>query len=494
MQLRALLISLVFVGVLTGQVKSWTSFARDSQHTAQTSIQAQGLNRIHWQTPVDLDPQYNGNELLIHYGSPVITGLNTVIVPVKTGVTGGFRVDAHLGATGSLLWSLTTDYVLPTHNWTPVFGPALASRPTARVYYPGIGGTIYYRDSPDSATGATGQIAFYGLSNYQANPAAYNASVFINTPITTDTNGNIFFGFLVTGSTPVTLQSGIARISSSGQGSWVSAVTASGDSTITHVVYNCAPALSSDLSIVYAAVSDGYAGYLVSLSATSLAPIAHQRLIDPDSGSDANLSDDGSASPTVGSDGDVYYGVLENPFGENNDRGWMLHFDSTLSVLKTPGAFGWDDTASIVPVTMVPSYRGSSLYLLMTKYNNYLGIGTGNGANKIAILDPDATEIDPVTGVTVMNEVLTMIGQTANGPPPSVKEWCINSAAIDPVTNSVLAGSEDGKLYRWNLSTNTLTQSIVLTLGIGEAYTPTAIGPNGFVYAINNATLFAIGK
>jgi hypothetical protein len=190
----------------------------------------------------------------------------------------------------------------------------------------------------------------------------------------------------------------------------------------------------------------------------------------------------------------VYYGVLETPFGENNDRGWMLHFNSTLSQLKTPGAFGWDDTASIVPVTMVPSYHGSSPYLLMTKYNNYLGIGTGNGANKIAILDPDATEVDPVTGITVMNEVLTMIGQTPDGPPPSVKEWCINSAAIDPSTNAVFAGSEDGRLYRWDLATNTLTQKIVLTSGIGEAYTPTVVGPNGFVYAINNATLFAIGN
>jgi hypothetical protein len=74
-----------------------------------------------------------------------------------------------------------------------------------------------------------------------------------------------------------------------------------------------------------------------------------------------------------------------------------------------------------------------------------------------------------------------------------VKEWCINSAAVDSGSNSVLAGSEDGKLYRWYLPTNTFSQVLTLTPGVGEAYTPTLIGTDGKVYAINNATLFAVG-
>jgi len=54
--------------------------------------------------------------------------------------------------------------------------------------------------------------------------------------------------------------------------------------------------------------------------------------------------------------------------------------------------------------------------------------------------------------------------------------------------------SEDGYLYRWDLTTNAFSERILLTSGFGEAYTPTSIGPNGQVYAVNNAVLFAIGQ
>src|SRR5262249_10170130 len=91
---------------------------------------------------------------------------------------------------------------------------------------------------------------------------------------------------------------------------------------------------------------------------------------------------------------------------------------------------------------------------------------------------------------------LTVLGPTPDpdfpGTPGAVREWCINTAAVDPFTKSALVNNEDGKLYRWNLVTNTLTQTVTLTSGIGEAYTPTLIGPDGTVYAINNATLFAV--
>jgi hypothetical protein len=131
----------------------------------------------------------------------------------------------------------------------------------------------------------------------------------------------------------------------------------------------------------------------------------------------------------------------------------------------------------------------------MTKYNNYAGVGTGNGKNRIAILDPNATQKDPILPrVLVMKEVITILGVTPDPNwPGGVKEWCINTAAVDPFTNSILANSEDGNLYRWDLISNSLTQVITLSSGIGEAYTPTVIGADGTAYAINEAVLDAIG-
>ena len=474
----------------------WSGYAGNAQHTAVSTVASQPLQSIHWQTPVDLAPQYSGNDLLIHYGSPVITAANTVIVPVKTGASGGFQVQAHNGANGAVTWTQTTNYVLPPHDWTPSYSPALT--PAGRLVMPDAGGTVTFRNTPDAVTGATGKLVFFGAANYAANPAAYDNSVFINTPITTDNSGNMYFGYTVTGANPLNLKSGIARISSTGVGTYVAATTASGDAGLTNVAMNSAPALSPDGGTVYVAVNSGGFGRgdLLALNSTTLATTAVRPLIDPLNGNPAIVADDGTSSPTVGPDGRVYFGVLENPL--HTSKGWLLSFNGDLSVAPNapPGAFGWDDTASIVSASMVPAYHGSSSYLLMTKYNNYASTG-GDGVNKIAILDPNDSMIDPRSGATVMNVVMSIAGVTHDDDFPfranAVREWCINNAAVDPFTDSILANSEDGKLYRWDLATNTFSQVITLTSGVGEAYTPTVIGADGTVYAINNATLFAVG-
>ena len=359
----------------------WSDLGHDPQHSANSVTASQNLNSVKWSRPVDLFPPYSpGGDLFIHYGSPLITAANTVILPVKTGLADGFEVVAVDGASGAPKWTITSDYVLPQHSWIPSYGISLSQR--NRVFFPGPGGTVYYRDNPDTpGGGATGQLAFYGMPTYLANQGNLNATVFINTPITVDRSGDVLFGFFVSGPNAAGLQSGIARIPISGTGgTWVSAIAASGgDPGITKVVHNCAPALSIDQRTLYIAVSNGDGlsfnanGYLVSIDAGTLAPKTHVFLTDPKSGLPASLPENGSASPTVGPDGDVYFGVLENPFPSNNDRGWLLHFNSTLTASKTPGAFGWDDTASTVPRAMVPSYAGTSSYLVLTKYNNYAG-------------------------------------------------------------------------------------------------------------------------
>jgi hypothetical protein len=470
---------------------SWSSYAHDPQHTAISDVPSQPLMAIHWQTPVDLNPPYNGGNLLIHYGSPLVTQANTVIVPVKTGANDGFEVEAFDGGTGSLKWTVSTDYSVPKNYWTPPM--SLVLTPANRLYIPGAGGTVYTIDNPD-ANNATisGQQAFYGLSNYDP---SFDDNVKISTPLTSDSAGNLYFGFIAYAPTTLNLRSGIARMDPSGNGSWVAASTAAGDSAIAGVVFNCAPALSNDQNNLYIAVSSGSfsTGYLLRLDSTTLATTGEVFLGDPNTGFGALLPDAGTASPTVGPDGDVYFGVLESPFPSNNDRGWLLHFSGDLAQTKIPGAFGWDDTASIVPASMVPSYSGSSAYLMMTKYNNYKEFA-GDGVNRLAVLDPNAMMPDPITGATVMQEVLTIAGVTPDPELPKVREWCINTAAIDPATKSILANSEDGALYRWDMVTNSFTQSVSLTIPTSEAYTPTVIGVDGTVYAVNNSTLFAVGQ
>jgi hypothetical protein len=487
----------------------WDTFGRAPQHTALSAVAAQPLETIRWSTPVDLAPP--SGEILIHYGSPLVTAANTVIVPVKTGSTGGFKVDARRGADGSLIWSASTDYVLPPHNWTPSYSPVLT--PANRLYFAGAGGTVHFRDEVDSGAGASGQLAFFGLANYVANQASFNATVFIDTPITADSAGTIYFGFRTNGTAPLGLTSGIARIDANGTGSWTSAVAASGgDASVTRVPHQAAPALSNDeqtLYVVVASANSSAASYLVGLNPATLAPkqsapgvTMRVALKDPRNGatSNATILDDSSASPMVGPDGDVFYGVMGNPF--NGSRGWMLHFSGDLTQTKTPGAFGWDSTASVVPAAMVPSYTGTSAYLLFTKYNNYAGFDGGDGVNKIAVLDPNDTMVEPhasSNSLLVMKAILTIAGPTPDPEytaqfPNAVREWCINTAAVDPFTHSVMANSEDGTLYRWDLTTNTLSEAVVLSSGVGEAYTPTVIGPDGTVYAINQAVLDAVGR
>jgi hypothetical protein len=182
--------------------------------------------------------------------------------------------------------------------------------------------------------------------------------------------------------------------------------------------------------------------------------------------------------------------VLEFDFTSNHDRGWLLHFDSQLKISKLPSAFGWDDTASVVPASAVPSYRGPSPYLLLTKYNNYAQVG-GNGRNFLALVDPNVSMTDPVTGVTVMRTVRKVLGPTPDPELGGVREWCINSAAIDPINHCAVVNSEDGNVYRWDFDTNTLSVGLTLAPPTGEAYTPTLIGPDGGIYAINNAQLFS---
>jgi hypothetical protein len=275
---------------------------------------------------------------------------------------------------------------------------------------------------------------------------------------------------------------------------------------VNKLVTDASPALSADGTTLYVAVNRAAGGtavtnaktYLLALDATTLALKHKVALTDPKSGAAVAIADGPAASPTIAPDGDVYFGVAEATSNSTHGRGWLLRFSADLQTTKAPGSFGFDETASIVPAGMVPSYTGPSAYLIMTRYNDDVAHG-GTGVNKLAILDPAATQTDSVSGKTVMKQVSTITAPTADttnttAHPGAVKAWSAASGVVDPVTNSVMANSEDGVLYRWNVKTNTLTQNIRLTPGKFQAPTVTAIAPDGTLFAISEGKLFAIGK
>ncbi|HKP02320.1 MAG TPA: Ig-like domain-containing protein [Chthoniobacterales bacterium] len=484
------------------QSQSVPTFAGNPQHTSIYQPAAQNLNRIIWSTDIDFHNSFTG----AHYSPPLITAANTVLVPIKT-ATDGFQITAFTSS-GASIYTVTTDYVLPTHGWIPTYNPVVTTGSFGtRLYYAGRGGTIYHIDNPDSAAhGPAVQEVFYTtLANYQANAAAYNAAIFVNTPITADSSGNIFFGFRVQGTAPAPIsstQSGFARIDPNGNGTYVLTGATINNSAFNRDNHNSAPALSNDETTLYVVVkqSSTGAGYLVGLNSTTLATKYQVHLRDPRDGGEAGITDDSTSSATVGPDGDVFFGLFGTP--GDGSRGFLLHFTGDLATEKPPGAFGWDYTCAIVPSSMVPSYQGTSSYLIFAKYNNY-AFDDGDGVNRIALLDPNDTQLDfhpSAFGLVEMREVLTVTGPTPDPGalstqfPYAVREWCINTAAVNPATNSIFTPSEDGYIYRWDLATNSLSQGLKLTQGIGEPYVPTVIGPGGIIYTLNGGTMFALGN
>ena len=141
------------------------------------------------------------------------------------------------------------------------------------------------------------------------------------------------------------------------------------------------------------------------------------------------------------------------------------------------------------------SLRGIGLYRMRNINAPLLGTGAPPDPNYINIKDlryatPLASTklCDVIVPGDPAGSVVYQKVTSRPGMPP------LGTAAVDPLTFSVLVNSEDGYLYRWSLVSNTLTQRIQLTSGIGESYTPTAVGSDGTVYAINDATLFAVGE
>lgn len=455
---------------MSSTAQSWPGFANDPQHTALSSVAAQPLNRVLWSTPLVLSSPTKAQRRYIYWlPSPLVTPSGVVVNMIRTGDTNGCRIQGRELSTGTPIWTELTDYEMPT--------TATVSSPTLRsddsLVFPGAGGTVYVRKSATQSNSDRFQDAFYGIDNYLKNPQSY-APLKIGTPLLTGPDGSIYFGYVGSANG---ISAGVARVTPGHGGTWISAVDATGDSAVTEPRRDAAPALSLDGKAIYAAFrASNSLGYLVKLDADTLQPLARVQLRGG-RGENPYLPTN-TASPMVGPDGDVYYGILG---GYNSNRGWMLHYSSDLVPKGWPGPFGWDCTPSLVPASIVPSYTGTSKYLLLTKYNNY-----DQGIFRAGIFDPNDHEYDALAGTDVMKLVLVT--------PVYPQEWCINTAAIDPITKCAIMNNEDGWCYRWDFTTNTLSEKVQMTHPIGEAYTPTVIAPNGICLAIKNGTLFAMGR
>src|SRR5262249_46437639 len=158
------------------------------------------------------------------------------------------------------------------------------------------------------------RVAFFGNAAYAANPAAFNASLRIATPLTADSRGTVYFGFQALVANPLGIQSGIAAVDESGAGRYVF-VSAASAGLATQVGLNCAPALSRDEHTLYLSCRSGNSapGYLLALDTSNLSTRVVRALIDPKSGLGSAVSNNGTSSAMVAPDDHVYFGVLDNP-------------------------------------------------------------------------------------------------------------------------------------------------------------------------------------
>ena len=265
----------VNVTITSPAAASWNEFNGNAQHTGISTVAAEPTDQILWSTSIST---WRGRILLAHGGAGLHARRH-----------GHRSRSGYLDGNGDRDGQLRAGSVQRQHGqpdvdrdqrlrhgerrlaapYQPVYDPV-----TNRVYFPGPGGTLYYISNPDnpgSSTPTPGQVAFYGTSNYTANESAYNSSIYIDTPLTLDSSGNVFFGFAETGSNPSGISDGgIGRVSAAGVGTYVTTGTAVG--TAAEPALGSAPALSNDDSILYVAIDDSNGSYLVGVNATTLAP------------------------------------------------------------------------------------------------------------------------------------------------------------------------------------------------------------------------------
>jgi hypothetical protein len=214
----------------------------------------------------------------------------------------------------------------------------------------------------------------------------------------------------------------------------------------------------------------------------------------------ARVLDDSSSSPTVASDGSIFYGAYSR---YNFAQGHMLHFSANGDFLNAFN-FGWDNTPAIYP-------HGGT-YSVVFKNNHYGGAGFGSYCNDPnwcpqrsadQTLGPESyfvSQFDPNLNLEWSFQNTNTQSCTRNpdgtitcvSDHPNGFEWCVNAAVVD-ANGVVYANSEDGNLYAIGQG-GVQIQRIFQQLAIGAAYTPASLDNNGRIYSQNDGHLFVVGR
>lgn len=462
----------------------WTQIGQNAQHTGIVPFGTLPTSQA--QEVADLGSPEPGQGLV--YGSPLYTKYGTIIVPVD--MDGQFVIEAFSNFPGGmpqLLWSYASNYTAPTDAQPTVFQPVLG--PTGKLYFPGNAGSIQVIENPDRMAAKVTPKAyyFYGRDKFNADPSAYRASVTVDTPLSVDRKGNVYFGVMSSGAdnNPAKIASSLVRLSVGGKGTYKAA----------NVVMGRAPALSNDEKFIYVPTQSDGASTLSRFHAAGLKAAGSVELRDPSTNANIVFGTSDIASPTVGPDGDVYMPVEADSASQNAGNGWVLHFSSNLKKTKLAGAFNSDVTVSIVPSSMVSTYHGKSSYFILSK----LGTLSDNNLDEIALFDPSASTAGPADNVQVM-KIITSLPNVA---------WLSTSMAVDPSSNSIYVmgyqpevGTDSNNqeighiaLFKWNVSSaKELPVYVFLTdsSNLNADQSPVTAGPNGEIFAITDGLLYGV--
>ncbi len=290
-----------------------------------------------------------------------------MIVAVKTTVVEGLHSLRAFAASGSLLWAVDTQFVLPrTPSHVPLYQPVLvgsAGSPRQRVYFAGAPGKLLWRDNLDAAVALSS-------GSVDCGEGAVNSALVTN-------DAAVFF----------TTADAIVRVDAASHAVVARKAVELAGPTYKHFPSQFAPAFALDGSLMYVLVGDrnlGSKALLMAVDPVSLSVVSKSVPIDPRT---ADVScvvfDVSSASPTVGPDGDVFLGMItQAAAGLPRSSGWLLHWDKHLTQQKLPGASGWDDTVTIVATSAAQSVSCAQ-YLLFAKLNDY-----ASGRHRLVLMDP----------------------------------------------------------------------------------------------------------